>query len=135
FAVVFYHLRRRGRGALLPAAITLFAAATSTVHWLARPHVFTFLGVAVFGAVLDGWHARRLSGRWLWLLPPAMALWANVHGGFLIGFLLIGAYAGADVLRALAGADATAAGARRRLRSLAPVAGATLAATALNPSG
>ncbi|HEY43905.1 MAG TPA: hypothetical protein G4O11_07985 [Anaerolineae bacterium] len=28
----------------------------------------------------------------LWILPPLMAVWSNLHGGFAIGFMLIGAY-------------------------------------------
>src|SRR5437764_591576 len=80
----------------------LLAALASGVHWSARPHVFTFLGTAVFAALLDGWHTGRLSRRWLWALPLAMVVWANAHGGFLIGLVLLGAYLGADALRWLA---------------------------------
>ncbi|MGH2350621.1 MAG: hypothetical protein ACRDJN_03285, partial [Chloroflexota bacterium] len=133
FAVLFRHLRHRGHPVVLALAVTLLAAMASTLHWLARPHVFTFLGTAVFSFVLDGWHAGRLRSRWLWALAPAMALWANVHGGFLIGFILLGAYAGADALHLIAGDGETRSGARRRLARLGPPALATLGATLLNP--
>ena len=33
------------------------------------------------------------------LLPVIMALWANLHGGFLLGFLIIGLFCGVALLR------------------------------------
>ncbi|MFM9616248.1 hypothetical protein ACKI18_47975, partial [Streptomyces niveiscabiei] len=50
----------------------------------------------LFAVVFYGECLRRT--RWL-LLPAIMALWANLHGGFLIGFLIIGAFGGAALLR------------------------------------
>ncbi len=135
FALLYCQLRRRGHGALLALAVTLLAAAVSAIHWLARPHVFTFLGVAVFAAVLDGWQRGRLSSRWLWLLPPSMLVWTNVHGGFLVGFVLLGVYAIADGIRAALGTDEMAEPARRRLRQLAAPVLASFLATLLNPAG
>ncbi len=47
-----------------------------------RPQVVSYLLVALLLLVLTG--ARRR--RWLlWLLVPMFALWANVHGSFLLG--------------------------------------------------
>src|SRR5262249_3802243 len=33
------------------------------------------------------------SRNWLWLLPPLMVLWANLHLGWAYGLLLLGLYA------------------------------------------
>ena len=30
--------------------------------------------------------------RWMWLLPPMFLFWANCHGGFFMGFVVLGAY-------------------------------------------
>ena len=135
FAIVFRQLRSRGQPILLALGVTLLAAAASSIHWLPRPHVFSFAAAAAFGAVLDGWYAGRLSRRWLWALPLGIALWVNAHGGFLVGLILVGTYAVADMLRWLAADAETAAAARRRLRDLLPVTAATLAASLLNPAG
>jgi hypothetical protein len=40
----------------------------------------------------------RKDTRLLWLLPPATVLWANVHGSFFTGFVLLGCAAAARVL-------------------------------------
>lgn len=135
FALVFGQIRGRGVGLLLALAVTALAVTVSALHWLARPHVFTFLGTAVFASVLDRWQAGKLSGRWLWALPATMALWANAHGGFLVAFLLLGAYGGADALRLLAGSAETRPGAARRLRELTMAGVAVVGATLLNPAG
>ncbi len=75
---------------LLRAAVLIFAATVSAVFWSARPHIFTLLFSAYFLFVLE---AFRLGKRnILWTLPILMALWANVHGGFAIGFILLITY-------------------------------------------
>jgi hypothetical protein len=135
FSLVLARLRRRGDSPLLAVAVVMLATATALVHWLARPHVFTFLGTAVFCLVLDDWRAGRLSRKWLWLLPGAMVFWTNLHGGFLVGLLLLATYLGADTLRWLFGTRVTATGAARAVRELGPVALVTLAATCVNPVG
>jgi hypothetical protein len=134
FGLLFGQIRARGVGLLLALAVTAMAMTTSAVHWLARPHVFTFLGTAVFAVVLDRWRAGTLSRRWLWALPAAMAVWANAHGGFLVAFLLMGAYAAADALRLVVSVGERRAAARR-LGELAVAGLATLGATLLNPAG
>jgi len=34
----------------------------------------------------------RSARRWMWLLPPVFLLWANLHGGFIMGFVVLSAY-------------------------------------------
>src|SRR3954463_6587108 len=62
--------------------------------------------------------------RWF-VLPVLMAFWANLHGGFLLGFFVIGVFCGAALLRA-SWAD---------LRVLALAGIGCLAATFVNPLG
>jgi len=38
---------------------------------------------------------------YLYLLPPIMLLWVNLHGGFIAGFLLIGVYIAGNTLMAI----------------------------------
>jgi hypothetical protein len=54
-----------------------------------RPQTFSLLLFVALYVVLDAAGRRR----WLLLVPPALlALWANLHGGFPIGLVLIGAF-------------------------------------------
>lgn len=72
---------------LLAIAATLALATFAT----ARPQLIAFLLAAAMHQLL---HASREHehDRRLWLLPPMMALWVNVHGSFVVGISLLGAY-------------------------------------------
>ena len=85
FIFVWMTLRE---GPLMRAFVLLLAATASAVYWSARPHIFTFLFTAVTLWALDRF--RRDGSRIIWLIPVMTAVWANVHGGFVIPILLIG---------------------------------------------
>ena len=81
------HLGRR-----LPAGATtvllVLAAGCFTPDLLARPHI---LALPVFEAWTAGLFAARDENRPPpWRLLPLMVLWANLHGGFIIGLALVG---------------------------------------------
>lgn len=57
-------------------------------HFLARPHVLALpIMLAFVGGLLAAADRRTAPS---WLLLPLMALWANLHGGFVMGLALIG---------------------------------------------
>jgi len=148
FAWTFRLLVQRGTNVLVALLLVLLAASAAMIHFLARPHVVSWLLTLVWFSVLDSSEASCLKGdslerseRSLWLLPPLMLLWVNVHGGFLIGLVLLGIYLASaawiwvrsredrldqllDRLRAA-----------RRVRQLAVVGALGAAATFLNPYG
>lgn len=80
--------------------VLVLAAAASGVYWSARPQIFSFALAGCFLAILDGFRER--DRRWLFVLPGLMALWANMHGGFAIGFLILLAYLGGSLVELLA---------------------------------
>jgi hypothetical protein len=109
FVLVFRMAARRCGSPLVAFLATWLAMMSSSIHWLARPHLFTFLFTVVFYSILE--RANEGRTRLLWLLPPLTVLWTNLHGGFLVGLVLIGAYALGELLRAALLPDA---GDRRR---------------------
>jgi len=95
-----------------------------------RAHSFSYALVVWSVVALD----RVRDGRWRFLtvLPVIMALWVNLHGGFLLGLGLIGL----SLLALLFGLDGVLARPVGRARRLVIAAGlATLAVTVLNPNG
>ena len=79
-ALLFAWLLRRGAGAWGALAATLAAASAASVHYLARPHLFSLVLLVAGLWMLD--EDRRSPTPWLWTLVPMAGLWANLHGGF-----------------------------------------------------
>jgi hypothetical protein len=77
--VVLRHTFWRGANAMIALPLVLLGVGSSTVHFLARPHVFTFLFLAVAFWLIEA--DRRRTTRYLWLLIPLTVLWVNLHGG------------------------------------------------------
>ena len=133
FAFLFRLVRRKSN-AIVAVCVTMIAAAASSVHWLARPHLFTLFLVVVFYSALE--RVREGNTRLLWLLPPAVALWTNLHGGFLAGIALIAAYGVGELLRfALSADEAARQAARMNARRYLACAAASMAASLVNPYG
>ena len=67
--------------------IVLLAANCIVPSLLARPHI---LALPAFEAWVAGlFMARAVDRAPPWRLLPVMSLWANLHGGFMIGLLLV----------------------------------------------
>jgi len=98
-ALLFRLIRRACGNALLAILIMFLVTGASAIHWVARPHLFTLLFTVIFYSLLERAHAGRTD--LLWWLPALMLVWTNLHGGFFVGLVLVGAYAGGDLLRAL----------------------------------
>jgi hypothetical protein len=81
-------------GPFLRAFVLVIAATVSSVYWAARPYLVTFVLSAVFLWILEDyyWRPSEAAVKRLWWLPVFMALWVNSHGGFLVGFILVGVY-------------------------------------------
>lgn len=117
FALVHRGLLRAGSDLIVATGVTLLGVWAASTHWLARPHVFSFLMIFLWN---DALRRERLS-----ILPVLTVLWVNLHGGFLAGFLVLGAY----WLGAVVDRDWT------RLRRLTGIGVLCAVASLLNPSG
>lgn len=80
FTLVYREMRIRNTQSLIAFGVAVLAAYASSLHWLARPHVFTFLFLAVWTHLLADRNSR------LWYFPLIMLVWANAHGAFITGF-------------------------------------------------
>src|SRR5436305_2036455 len=104
FALLFRLALRRSGNCFLAIATTLLATAGSTIHWLARPHLFTLLFLVVYLALLERVRAEGRVKLLRWL-PLLMILWTNLHGGFFIGIIVLATYAAGEFAAALVAPD------------------------------
>jgi hypothetical protein len=86
------------------------------IQWSLRPQVFTLLFLAITLWLLLKEHE--------WWLPPLFVIWANMHGGVVLGIALLGGVTAARLLHAR----------QLRIRPLA-IAAACLMATTVTPLG
>lgn len=54
-----------------------------------RPESFSYLLSAIFFAILSLSESKRISNKYLYILPALMTLWVNLHIYFFLGFMLI----------------------------------------------
>jgi len=130
-AIVRLHVAEPSRA----LAITLASAVGASTFFVARPFVATFLGFALTLFLLM---KHRESGRRGWLLgiPATMAVWVNLHFGFVTGLGLIVLVCAADFASRQMPLD----GAPRAAGRLTPTTClllllASVAALGLNPMG
>jgi hypothetical protein len=105
-ALTFHIIYRRLSGnPFVKSLIVILAVLTAAPIWGPRPQIISFFFIALLDASLsppifreaspkgaeNGGRWRRVKPRPLWILVPLFAIWANLHGGWIWGFLLLAA--------------------------------------------
>ena len=123
WAMINRALLKRAIPVSTATTLSLLGASASVVHWAARPHMFTFAFFAYWVIALGDYEQGRR--RTLYALPLLTVIWANTHGAFIVGFVLVGMYLAAALFD------------RRfpRARHLFLVLLASIAASLANPNG
>lgn len=114
------------------AFFVVIACESLLVSMPCRPQLYTFLGLALLSWIATAVHATGRLRALLWV-PPLMALWVNLHGGYAIGLAMIWLVAGAYLAEAFM--SNSLATRRRVLLALIATALAGTLATLINPYG
>lgn len=123
--VVSWQLRRQQVAyALVALLLTAGLFLVSLTYPLERPQVISFLLAAILLTILA---REREGGRLGWTLPLLMVIWANLHGGFVVGDLILLCFA--------AGAIVEYRHDLKRLRPLLLWCAVAIGASLLNPNG
>jgi len=122
FGLVMHGVVRRTPVAWQWGGIGLLVAAVLARGFACRPQIVTYVAVAALLGLLR--HTRGRPSPWLWAVPPLFGLWANTHGGFVLGLVVLGLAAAAATWQR-----------RPEARRLWIVLGLAVAATAVNPYG
>lgn len=133
FALVALEARRRSGSWRLAALAVLLAGVMSTNNLIIRTQNWSWVPVGLYALLLGAYAAGQVRARALLALPVIMALWVNLHGGFVVGLGLVGVYALGETLRRWWGVPGA-----RDTRAVALLWGVlllTLLATLANPLG
>ncbi|MBN1221453.1 MAG: hypothetical protein JXM69_21210 [Anaerolineae bacterium] len=118
---------------------TILGVLTSALTWVARPQMISFALAGLVLLLLERY--KRAGSRWIYSLPIIVILWVNMHGGYAIAFMLVGAYLVGETLNRLTRPRADTvdrpdpALSWRQLGLLVGIAAVSFIAVAINPHG
>jgi len=102
-----------------------------------RPEIFSYFFAVVFFLLLWLWSRKKISVRWLFLLPILMIFWVNFHIYFFLGLFIIGVFLvseiGGTIFSRLT--DDAFEEKIQKIKRLFALFFLSFAATFLNPSG
>jgi hypothetical protein len=90
YGTLFVAARQAGAGLKTTSLVTLLAALATSNNWSVRPQMLTYALFAAVVLILLRW-TRHWSTRSIWILPLISLVWVNLHGSFVMLFLLVGA--------------------------------------------
>lgn len=125
--------RRRAVDTTVALVVLCVSALCSSVHWLARPHLFSILLIVVWSMLVEGY--RRGRSGVVWSVPLLIVPWANLHAAFVITIPMLVVYAAGEWLEAVARGAGRAPETRRMLWTYASVAVLSLVAGLATPYG
>lgn len=128
--LTYKEMLRRQVPRLIAFGFTFWAAILTMIHWLARPHIFSLLFLAILVPRL----ARLANGEKVPLgqFPVIMLFWANTHAGFILAFAIWFAYIAGNLWENFVSHKKLN---NPVLQKLLLTAILSFAATLLNPSG
>ncbi len=88
--LVFYRLRKWDVSYYISLFFIFLLFSDAIKNIGERPVLFTMLFTPLTFIILEGFKEKQK--KLLFLLPPIMLLWANMHGGFIIGNIMIVLY-------------------------------------------
>jgi hypothetical protein len=118
---------------LLRAFLIILGSVVAAVVWAPRPELISLVLMALVGYLLYLYKWKHVNR--LWLLPVVFILWANLHGGFPLGFMLIGCMVAGEFLNYLLGIKGDEVLDRKQVLRLLLWGGISVAALLINANG
>jgi len=123
------------------AFITILGATTSAVIWVARPQMVSFMLAALILFILEHYKRRPSllpTSYSLFLspfsLPFIIMLWANIHGGYAIAFMLIATYLLGETMNHLTHHTDDPVMSWQQMKQLVMIAALSFLLVAVNPN-
>ena len=95
-SMLFVYLQMKGHP-LLRSAVLLFAAVVSSVVWSPRPQIHTLVLFSLLGYLIFKYRSTK-DIKYLIGTLPIFVLWGNLHGGYVLGIILMGSVIIGEIL-------------------------------------
>jgi hypothetical protein len=118
-------------GVFIRAAIVLLAVTTASVNLTPRSQMATFVLTPAIAYLLYLYKWKQIDR--LWLMPIMFVAWVNLHGGYIAGFMLLGAFIAGEAISNLLHLTGDEIVSWRRLGKVLIVALVSSAALLINP--
>ncbi|MCP4650846.1 MAG: tetratricopeptide repeat protein [PVC group bacterium] len=89
FGILFTMVYRR-KMYIFSVALILLAILASSHRFLIRPFIFNFFFITIYLYILERY--RHKKTKMIFLLPIFQMIWTNLHGGSLVGLIIIFSY-------------------------------------------
>jgi hypothetical protein len=131
-SAAFVYIQMEGPD-LLKAFIMILSSAVVALVWSPRPEMASLVLMAVVGYLLYLFKWKKRN--YLWLLPVIFILWGNLHGGYALGFILIGLMIAGEILNHILGFDNDETLNWKNIGWLGMWSGISVLALLVNPNG
>jgi len=116
------------------AFTVILGAITSSLIWVVRPQMVSFLLAALLLYLLERY--KRDGKCWLFYgLPVIIVLWANIHGGYAIAFMILAGYLAGETVNRLTQHTADPVLSWRQMGYLGLLMSGSFLLVAINPHG
>ena len=115
--------------------VTALAGASSLTAMGVRPQLLNVFMLSLFAYLFEKIKKRRRDSRWLFLFPPLAWLWANLHGGFLVGIAFLTVVTTGEALQQAFFPQKARGLKGPGVKRLAQITGISLLLTLINPNG
>jgi hypothetical protein len=132
-AGMFFVYKMCAGNVYLRAFALVIGAAAAAVFWSPRPQMFSFFLSAVTLYLIYLYKRQQIDR--LWLIPPVMLLWGNLHAGFSIGFIFLGGVIAGEILGNIFNPDGEHVIPWSGIRKLIIVSLISVAVLVINPYG
>lgn len=118
-------------GPFLRAFIVVLAAAAAGAVWTPRSQMATFVFTPLIAYLIYFYKWKQIDR--LWLIPIVFVAWVNLHGGYVSGFMVLGAILVGEVVNRMLGFDGSEVLNWKRWRKLLIITLISGAVLVINP--
>ena len=129
-AFVFVWKQMEG-GPFLRAFIVVLAAAVAGAVWTPRSQMATFVFTPLVAYLIYLYKWKQTDR--LWLIPIVFVAWVNLHGGYISGFMMLGAVLAGEIANQVLGFDGPEVLSWKRWRKLLIITLISGAVLLINP--